>query len=305
MEKHKVTMKDIAKKAGVSAATVSYVLNYSEKEKISHDTRIKIFRTAQELGYVPNMAAKSLASKSSHLVGIIINLSEKNQRSKLFQYYDLMNEIQRNMHRLGYDVVILSTKKIERDFDVVSKRSLDAVFVLGMGESQLSEIAHRYYVPIIFIDGYIDDALFFKIMPDYRAIFKKAKDFLKTENPYLVIEDYSNNLINEIIFQEFRMCNVFVNSKEQHLDRFLEEHKEQKGIIVGEILGVIAERYVDDQNIVVITSNDSSTMLKKSTKRFIVSNKEKAEWATTVMEKLIRLESMEDIPKSIFIQPKE
>ena len=172
MEKHKVTMKDIAKEAGVSTATVSYVLNYSEKEKISHDTRLKVFAAVKKMGYVPNMTAKSLAGKNSHLVGIIIDLNEKNKKSKLFQYYDIMNEIQRNMHKLGYDVVILSTKEIEKDFEVVSKRSLDGVFIIGMGESQLREIARSYYVPIIIVDGYLDDDLFFKVLPDYRAVFR-------------------------------------------------------------------------------------------------------------------------------------
>ena len=101
MEKRKVTMKDVAREAGVSTATVSYVLNYSEKEKISHDTRLKVFAAVKKMGYVPNMTAKSLAGKSSHLLGIIIDLNEKNKKSKLFQYYDIMNEIQRNMHKLG------------------------------------------------------------------------------------------------------------------------------------------------------------------------------------------------------------
>lgn len=77
MTNRKVTLKDIAKEANVSPATVSYVLNYSEKEKISHETRLKVFEAARKLNYVPNMTARSLASQKSYLIGVIINLSEK------------------------------------------------------------------------------------------------------------------------------------------------------------------------------------------------------------------------------------
>lgn len=305
MEKHKVTMKDIAKEAGVSTATVSYVLNYSEKEKISHDTRLKVFAAVKKMGYVPNMTAKSLAGKNSHLVGIIIDLNEKNKKSKLFQYYDIMNEIQRNMHKLGYDVVILSTKEIEKDFEVVSKRSLDGVFIIGMGESQLREIARSYYVPIIIVDGYLDDDLFFKVLPDYRAVFRKAKGLLGSDHVYLVIEEYSSNLLNNIITEEFGMENVFINRPNTSMEAFLLDHKNQKGIIMGEILGIQMERFVENDNFIVVTSGENTSMLLESTKRIVVSNKEKAEWAVKIMEKLLKLEGYDDVPKSIYIEPKD
>lgn len=54
MKKRRVTMKDVAEKAGVSTATVSYVLNYSNTERISHETRLKVFEAANELNYIPN-----------------------------------------------------------------------------------------------------------------------------------------------------------------------------------------------------------------------------------------------------------
>ena len=49
MKKRRVTMKDVAERAGVSTATVSYVLNYSNTERISHETRLKVFEAANEL----------------------------------------------------------------------------------------------------------------------------------------------------------------------------------------------------------------------------------------------------------------
>ena len=82
MVKTKVTMRDIAKALDVSVATVSYVLNHSEKEKISHETRINVMETAKKMGYVPNLSARSLASKRSNLIGIIINIGKNASRFK-------------------------------------------------------------------------------------------------------------------------------------------------------------------------------------------------------------------------------
>ncbi|MDH2926761.1 LacI family transcriptional regulator [Lonepinella koalarum] len=61
--------KDVAKKAGVSQATVSRVLNYPElvKEK----TREKILKAIDELGYIPDANARSLVSKKTYAISLI------------------------------------------------------------------------------------------------------------------------------------------------------------------------------------------------------------------------------------------
>ena len=57
-----VSIRDVAKSAGVSVSTVSRALNgYSD---VNEDTRKKIQKTVEELGYMPNQSAKNLSSKS-------------------------------------------------------------------------------------------------------------------------------------------------------------------------------------------------------------------------------------------------
>ena len=71
----KVTIKDIASRAGVTPATVSMVLN--RKPNISFETREKILRVARELNYVPNVAARGLVAGRTNSIGIIMpNLAE-------------------------------------------------------------------------------------------------------------------------------------------------------------------------------------------------------------------------------------
>lgn len=58
------TIKDIAAKAGVSAATVSRVLNYDETMSVSDKTRNKIFKIAEELSYVKHTKQKNSLNKT-------------------------------------------------------------------------------------------------------------------------------------------------------------------------------------------------------------------------------------------------
>lgn len=65
-----VTIKDIAQAVGVSATTVSNVIN-GKSGRVSADTIEKINQAIDELGYVPNMSARSLVSSSSKVIGFI------------------------------------------------------------------------------------------------------------------------------------------------------------------------------------------------------------------------------------------
>ncbi|HTX39714.1 MAG TPA: LacI family DNA-binding transcriptional regulator [Bryobacteraceae bacterium] len=64
------TIKDVAEKAGVSPATVSYVLN--EARKVRPETEQRVLWAARELGYQPNTAARSLAVGHSSIIGLIV-----------------------------------------------------------------------------------------------------------------------------------------------------------------------------------------------------------------------------------------
>ena len=64
------TIKDIAKIAGVSYATVSRALN--DKYGVNPSTREAILRIAGELNYSPNAIARGLVKKQTHTIGLII-----------------------------------------------------------------------------------------------------------------------------------------------------------------------------------------------------------------------------------------
>ncbi|CAG7637579.1 Catabolite control protein A [Paenibacillus solanacearum] len=66
-----VTRDDVARHAGVSVAVVSYVVN--NKNNVREETRRKVLQAIEELGYNPNMAARSLKTKKTNQIGVLFN----------------------------------------------------------------------------------------------------------------------------------------------------------------------------------------------------------------------------------------
>ncbi|MFG2309281.1 LacI family DNA-binding transcriptional regulator [Streptomyces sp. NPDC048566] len=94
------TSADVARLAGVSRATVSYVLNDARAVRISEPTRRRVRAAAEELGYVPHAAARSLRSGHSRMV-----LVPAPAASTGFLYHRFFAELQAALGRLDYTVV--------------------------------------------------------------------------------------------------------------------------------------------------------------------------------------------------------
>ena len=66
-----ITTKDVAKHAGVSVATVSYVINKGPRP-VAEETRLRVQQSIDELGYKPNLLARGLNTGRTHTIGVII-----------------------------------------------------------------------------------------------------------------------------------------------------------------------------------------------------------------------------------------
>src|SRR5660397_123334 len=71
MKKRNVTIRDIARDAKVSIATVSMILNNKDK-KISAATRNRVLEIAKILNYIPNTMARSLITRQTKIIGLIM-----------------------------------------------------------------------------------------------------------------------------------------------------------------------------------------------------------------------------------------
>ncbi len=305
MKKMKVTMRDIAKELNLSVATVSYVLNHSEKEKISHETRLKVLETAKKMGYIPNLSARSLANKRSNLIGIMINLGQNATNSKKQRYYDLAAEIQMQLMQIGYDTVLSITHCISgEEMEIASKHSLEALFIIDMEECYLKEITHKCYVPIIFLECFITENIFYQILPDYSLVMQQAKSYLQEDNVFVMVDDLLNSRTLEIITKDINEKNIYINKSHASMKQFAQMHQNQKGIVIGEALGIEAERYFDHKQLVVLTEYDEYSKLSPTIKTLTISNKHKAKIAVDIMQQIMNLTYNEQNSTRILIEPK-
>ncbi len=97
-----MNIKEMAKLAGVSCATISRVLN--DSGYVKEDTRKKVMEIIREYNYTPNMIARSLSSKDSFNIGVIIpNVGEK-------QYGKILEGIAKETAKNGYSLVFMDSE---------------------------------------------------------------------------------------------------------------------------------------------------------------------------------------------------
>ena len=151
-----VTIKDISKRSGYSITTVSKALNnYSD---ISDKTKQKILKLCDEMGYIPNLSARSLVSKKSYTIGIIyeevagVGL-EHPLFSKILESFK--NEVEHN----GYDIMFLSKgmgKAMGSYLEHSKRKQVEAILVLcaEYGSQELLDL-YKSTIPTVVVDYHL------------------------------------------------------------------------------------------------------------------------------------------------------
>ena len=117
-----VTIKDIAERAGVSFSTVSKALR--DSPLVQNKTKQHILSIAKEMGYQPNIAARSLVSKRSGAIGVVWPSIERAALSTL------ITKINEQLEKQGY-VTLLSMSNIESAIEIFRRYQVDAILVFG------------------------------------------------------------------------------------------------------------------------------------------------------------------------------
>lgn len=149
-----VTLKDIAKRAGVSSMTVSRVMNGNTKD-VSAKTTERIKKMAEDMGYVPNSSARVLASRSSRLIAALLSDYDEDGTPLEDSYNGcFFGELSRQIQARGYDLMLHYVKDYtDINYSLKSWNVAGAVFI-GMFDENIRKIQKDNSIPLIFTDSY-------------------------------------------------------------------------------------------------------------------------------------------------------
>ncbi|MDR1692546.1 MAG: LacI family transcriptional regulator [Oscillospiraceae bacterium] len=151
------TLKDIAREAGVSATTVSNVIN-NKKQRVSPELVEKILGIIARENYIPSMTARTLAKNSSPIIGIINHLITRHNGSFIADPFHntFMGSIEDRIREKGFFLMI-RTVEDSRGLEEVSRNwNMAGMILTGLFQDEFFEGVRSMRIPYVLIDSYID-----------------------------------------------------------------------------------------------------------------------------------------------------
>ena len=158
------TIKDVAKKANVSIATVSRILN--NKPGFSEETKQKVLKVIAELGYQPNAVARGLVNKRTETIGVLI------PKVSDMLAAEILNGIDDFAHRLGLSVIVCNT-------DSNGKRTMDYLRIL----------AEKRIDGIIFVSEFVTESYYQAIVEMKVPVVLVSTISYQFPLPYVKVDD--------------------------------------------------------------------------------------------------------------------
>ncbi len=150
--KSRVTSQQVANHAGVSRTTVSFILNDVPGVKFPQETKDRVFNAAEELGYVRDEAARTLASGKTYTVGLVLSQAEHLKvDSFISQAVYGLNEV---CNRQGFRLLIESAEDIDQVGtyrNLVRAKKIDGLVVINsrIDDKQLYKIVDEGFPTVL------------------------------------------------------------------------------------------------------------------------------------------------------------
>jgi LacI family sucrose operon transcriptional repressor len=168
LKNKKVTLADIAQHAGVSKATVSFVLNgHAEKHRITEDTVKKVLAVVEQFNYKPSLYARALKSNRTFTVGLVIPDLTNMGFATTAKY------LESKCLAAGYQLLIASSdddiEKEKRAVAALTERQVDLMMVASAMTDGEFYTALNKKIPVVLFDRYIDDCTLPSVITNGRS----------------------------------------------------------------------------------------------------------------------------------------
>jgi LacI family transcriptional regulator len=165
MANGRTTIKELARRSGVSVGTVSRALN--GYDDVSATTRERIVQLARELDYTPAAAARTLVTQRSHVIGVFLDTGEGHPDLQHPFFHEVLVGLKDELGRAGYDLLLFAQQQPAGYLNRCQQHHVDAAVVMGI-ESDDPELRRltRSSVPCVGVDVEISGPATSYVMSD-------------------------------------------------------------------------------------------------------------------------------------------
>jgi LacI family transcriptional regulator len=153
-----VTIKQLARMAGVSATTVSNVL-HGREHKMNDGTLKKVKRVITETNYVPHMGGRLLGNHGSRIIGVIISWALRDKyniiRGPFFS--EIIGVMEHEIRKEGYFLMLYTSGSVEESIRMAGAWNVEGLIVLGCQMDECAAFLRSTGIPLVFIDSYFHD----------------------------------------------------------------------------------------------------------------------------------------------------
>jgi LacI family transcriptional regulator len=179
--KVKVNMREVARMADVSVATVSMVL--SNNPRISRATQLRVRQVIDQVGYRPNRLAQSLSGQYTNVLAIVVPALRHAFADAYFG--ELISGITDRAHKMQMKLMLEVAKpdfiKEDRHIELIERRFVDGILCLGFNDRHrhgfLEDFVGRQY-PMVVVNNYFKDMDLDSVVCDYRSGVQQVMNFL-------------------------------------------------------------------------------------------------------------------------------
>ena len=154
--KGRSTIRDVAQRAGVSTATVSFVLNKNPKEVISEKVQKRVLEAARELNYHASAAASGLKRKSTHNVGVIFYRHDDAIANPFYSFV-VQGAVKEALER-NYNLLFAFIESTYTGFDdlpkVIREKNVEGVLFMRHTYPKMIRDIQSLEIPIVAVDNF-------------------------------------------------------------------------------------------------------------------------------------------------------